>query len=146
MVHALRESCRVLGAEGILIDLRPVSALFPIDAVAGSSEFRIGEGNATATIEDDRAADRAILEQVDGSWLVPRQHTKFEIDYYWDTTSEMAEFLRTGRVPKTVTPDYAEIDAALRAAGNRADTPARLRSTRRMTLYSFAKGRRGAGL
>ena len=142
MVHALRDSWRVLGVEGILIDLRPLSTRFPIDAVTASHEFRLGEGDATARIDDDRAADLATLDLVRAGWLTPLRHMEFDIRYYWHTTDEMADFLRSGRVPKTVTPSYAEIDAALRAASDRAEGAARLRATRRMTLRSYAK--RGA--
>ena len=141
MVHALGESWRVLDVEGILIDLRPLSTRFPIDAVTESNEFRLGEGDATATIDDDRAADLATLDRVRAGWLMSLHRVEFDIHYYWQTTDEMADFLRSGRVPKAVTPTYAEIDAALRAASHRAAAPARLRATRRITLRSYAKGR-----
>ena len=144
MVHALRESWRVLNVEGILIDLRPLSTRFPIDAVTESNEFRLGEGDATATIDDSRAADLATLDQVRAGWLTPLQRVEFDIHYYWHTTDEMADLLRSGRVPKAVTPSYAAIDVALRATTERAGTPARLRATRRMTLGSYAKRRPAA--
>ena len=139
MVDALRDSWRVLEAEGTLVDLRPVSARCPIDSVTGSRALPLGECNATATIEDDRAADRALLEQVTGGWLTPHHSAAFDIHFYWDTTAEMADFLQGGRVPKTVTPSYAAINRLLRAAGDRNAAPARLRCTRHMTLCSYVK-------
>jgi hypothetical protein len=142
MVHALRDAVRVLVPDGILIDLRPLPTVFPIHAVGGSSQIAIGQGDATATAEDDRAADAAIATQVDAGWLVRQYQMEFEIQYYWDTTREMAEYLRTGRKPKPVTPSYQEIDAALLAAGARFGVPARLRNTRRMMLASYTEGRR----
>ena len=138
MVDALRESYRVLHVDGILIDLRPLSTRFPIEAVAGADAFSLGEGDGTATADDDRAADRAIHEQVRTGLLTPRRHFAFDIHFYWDTTAEMADFLRSGRVPKRVTPAYADIDAGLRAASDRAGVHTRLRATRRMIIGSYA--------
>jgi hypothetical protein len=142
MVHALRDALRVLAPKGTLIDLRPLPTMFPIHAIAGSAEIVVGRGDATATAEDDRAADEAVAAQVDGGWLVPQHQTEFEIHSYWDTVWEMADYLRTGRKPKPVTPPYDKIDVALRAASARVAAPARLRNTRRMTLASYAAGRR----
>jgi hypothetical protein len=142
MVHALRDACRVLVPDGTLIDLRPLATIFRIDAIVGATAFAVGEGDTTASAEDDRAADRAVADlEVDGS-LVPHRRTQFELHFYWDTTAAMAADLRAGRRPKPVTPTYEEIDAALRAAAVRTGYAARLRSTRRMMLASYTKSRR----
>ena len=140
MVHALRDAWRVLGPDGTLIDLRPLSGLFPIDAVAGLETVRVGKADSTDGLELDRAADEAIRAQVDDGALVPRRHTQFDIQFYWNTTDDMVEYMTTGRTAKHVTPSYAEIDAALQAMTARAGRAARLRATRRMMLASYAKG------
>lgn len=139
MVHALSDARRVLGPDGTLVDLRPLSASFPIDAIVGSDAIKVGEASAATGAEDDRAADRSVREQVAGGWLVSRHHAQFDIHFYWDTTAEMADYMRSGRTLKRVTPSYAEIDAALETASRRAGTPARLRCTRRMMLTSYER-------
>lgn len=140
MVHALRESWRVLRNTGTLIDLRPLSTVFPIEAVTGPTAAQIGEGSAAATAGDERAAERALAIQIRDGALVPRHEARFEVRLYWDTTAAMAEYMRTGRTAKQVKPAYDEIDAALRAAADRSGTPASLRATRPMTIGSYSKG------
>jgi len=137
MVHALREASQVLSPDGTLIDLRPRSTVFPIAAVGASGTTQIAEGDATATAADDVAANLAVSTAVDEGWLTPRHDSEFEIHSYWSSTTDMAEYLRTGRIPKRVTPSYAAIDAAFGTARSR-DNSMRLRSTRTLTLRSFA--------
>jgi hypothetical protein len=140
MVHALRDAWRVLITAGTLVDLRPFSRSFPIDAVVGSVAIRVGKADAATGVDDDRAADQSIRVGVAAQWLVPRHRGQFDIHFYWDTTDEMADYMRTGRTLKHVTPSYAEIDAALKTASRRGERPARLRCTRRMALGTYAKG------
>jgi hypothetical protein len=142
MVHALREASRVIDRDGTLVDLRPLAESFPIDAIVGSDAIRVGEADAPTGAEDDRAADRSVREQTDGGWLLLRHQAQFDIRFYWDTISAMAEYMRTGRTVKRVTPSYADISAALQAASRRTGLPARLRCTRRMVLASYEKGPR----
>jgi hypothetical protein len=142
MVHALREASRVIDRDGTLVDLRPLAESFPIDAIVGSDALRVGEADAATGAEDDRAADRSVREQSDGGWLLLRHQAQFDIHFYWDTIPAMAEYMRTGRTVKRVTPSYADISAALQAASRRTGLPARLRCTRRMVLASYEKGPR----
>jgi hypothetical protein len=139
MVHALSDARRVLVPDGTLVDLRPLSASFPIDAIVGSEAIRVGEAGAASGPDDDRAADRSIRTQVEGGWLVPRHHAHFDIHFYWDSTAAMADYMRTGRTLKRVAPSYSDIDASLQAASRCAGMPARLRCTRRMMLGSYSK-------
>jgi hypothetical protein len=142
MVHALRDAWRVLGPDGTLIDLRPLSGFFPIDVIAGFDATGVAEADSTEGTELDRAADRAIAAKAEEGWLVPRHHTEFDIHFYWNTTAEMADYMTTSRTMKRVTPSYPDIDAALQAASARAGAPGRLRCTRRMMLGSYGKGLR----
>jgi hypothetical protein len=141
MVHALRDAWRVLGLNGALVDLRPLSVSFPVDAIVGSDAIRVGEASAATGAEDDLAANRSIRAQVESGWLTPRHRAEFDIHFYWDTTAEMADYMRSGRTLKRVTPWYSEIDAALQALSGRARSSPRLRCTRRMMLGSYAKAR-----
>ena len=141
MVHALNDACRVVRADGTLLDLRPRSASFPIDAVTESESIRVGEADAATGADDDRAADESVRAATARGWLVPQHRSQFDLHFYWETTPEMAEYMRTGRTLKHVTPSYAAIDAALHAASSRGGRPARLRCTRQMTLGSYRKGR-----
>jgi SAM-dependent methyltransferase len=94
MVHALNEIHRVLKQEGTLIDLRPVEDHWVVE-VATSSEVRVA-GYLTDMpigIADDAAAFRAMLE-VESQGLFKREKEEyFPFFYYWDTPSEMKEFM-----------------------------------------------------
>ena len=140
MVHALREAWRVLGSNGTLIDMRPLSTMFPIDAIGAHGELRVGYGDAAATIDDERAAEAGVACAVQEGWLVPREEKRFDLFFYWNTTADMAEYMRSGRTVKRVTPSYEQIDATLKRLARGHDEGPRLRATRPMVLGSYYKG------
>lgn len=96
MVHALDEIRRTLKPNGLLIDLRPVEANWPVE-VATSDGYQMS-GRLTdlpVAMEDDEAAFRAMRETASKGWFLKKEENEFTFFYYWDRPSEMKEFIDT---------------------------------------------------
>jgi hypothetical protein len=94
MVHALDEIRRTLKPNGILIDLRPVQDHWTIE-VASQKEIQVA-GRLTDVPdgqEDDAAAFRAMRAVESKGWFTKAREEEFAFFYYWDTPSEMKEFV-----------------------------------------------------
>jgi len=94
MVHALDEIHRTLKPGGILIDLRPVEANWQVEV--SSSEGSQAAGRLTDVPEalaDDEAAFNAMREAQSNGWYSKEEEVEFAFFYYWDTPSEMKEFM-----------------------------------------------------
>jgi len=101
MVHALDEIRRTLKPNGILIDLRPVEANWPVEVSTSSTQGTSSEeyqesGRLTdvpAALIDDEAAFNAMREVESNGWFSKKEEQDFAFFYYWDTPSEMKEFM-----------------------------------------------------
>ena len=94
MVHALDEIRRTLKPNGILIDLRPVEENWPVE-VNASTGYQIA-GRLTdlpVAAADDEAAFAAMREAESRRWYIKEKEEQFAFFYYWDTPSEMKEFM-----------------------------------------------------
>jgi SAM-dependent methyltransferase len=96
MVHALDEIRRVLKPNGILIDLRPVEDHWSVE-VASIQEIKVAGLLTDMPIgkADDEAAFRAMREVESRGWFAREHDEEFAFFYYWDTPSEMKEFMET---------------------------------------------------
>ena len=94
MVHALGEIRRVLKRDGTLLDLRPVEDQWAVE-VASSTEFKVAGYlvDMPVGIEDDAAAFRAMSEAESRGWYVKEREEEFAFFYYWNTPSEMKDFM-----------------------------------------------------
>ena len=94
MVHALGEIRRTLKTNGILIDLRPVEDNWTVEIPSSSglqiagrlTDMPLGEA-------DDKAAFAAMRDVESRGWFVSEQSEEFAFFYYWDTPSEMKEWI-----------------------------------------------------
>lgn len=96
MVHALDEIGRTLKPGGILIDLRPISSNWSME-VASSTGYQLA-GSLDAVPEglaDDEAAFKAMREVESRGWYIKEKEEEFAFFYYWDTPSEMKDFIDT---------------------------------------------------
>lgn len=96
MVHALDEIRRTLTPGGILIDLRPIENNWSVE-VASSAGWQAA-GSLTDLprgVADDAAAFKAMREVESKGWFVKKMEEDFSFFYYWDTPSEMKEFMET---------------------------------------------------
>jgi len=96
MVHALDEIRRILVPGGILIDLRPLEARWPIEIASASGTVEAGRlTDLPEAIADDEAAAEAMREAEARGWFVKAGQQEFPFFYTWDTPSEMKEFMET---------------------------------------------------
>ncbi|HLA86524.1 MAG TPA: hypothetical protein VJL10_00740 [Anaerolineales bacterium] len=94
MVHALDEIRRTLKPNGLLIDLRPVEDHWSVEA-ASQQEVQVAGQLTDMPIgkADDEAAFKAMREVESRRWFIKEKEEEFAFFYYWDTPSEMKEFM-----------------------------------------------------
>ncbi len=94
MVHALREIHRTLKPNGTLIDLRPVEDNWTVEIPSSSGLQIAGRlSDMPIGIADDTAAFAAMKEVEARGWFVREREEEFAFFYYWDTPSEMKEWI-----------------------------------------------------
>lgn len=94
MVHALKEIHRVLEPGGILIDLRPVEENWHIEVYSSGGVQIAGRlSDMPIGVADDKAAFKAMNEAESLGWFSKQKDGNFGFFYYWDTPSEMKEYI-----------------------------------------------------
>jgi hypothetical protein len=92
MVHALRESHRVLRTGGALIDLRPAAQHRRVGLGRGRAWRQIGV--TRESFEKDRAADRAVAEVLRANLYRRGARTEFLVDREMDTMNDFIAWLK----------------------------------------------------
>ena len=111
MVHALREIWRVLAPEGTLIDLRPLSARWPVEVVVGQQAAVAGLVDDSPGTPLDKAANQS-LEQAAREGLFTREREgSFKYLWYWDTPDEMKAYLEENWAPDAILPEEVLAEA-----------------------------------
>ena len=96
MVHALSEIHRVLKPQGTLLDLRPLEDSWSVEVVSAAGWQVAGRlSDMPVGIADDAAANQAMREAQVRGWFIQKELKEFPFFYYWDTPSEMREFMET---------------------------------------------------
>ena len=94
MVHALSEIRRTLTPEGILIDLRPVEDNWTVEVHSASALKVAGRlTDVPIGLADDAAAFAAMKDVESRGWFVREREEEFAFFYYWNTPSEMKEWI-----------------------------------------------------
>jgi len=138
MVHALEEIHRVLKPGGLLIDLRPLEARWPVEIASGSGFVEAARLTDLPTgISDDEAASRAMAEAKSRGWFNREIEDEFPFFYYWDTPSEMDQFIRTEweEFEKLEQDGYK----AVKSAWARANADARVRIRVKIHITKWGK-------
>lgn len=94
MVDALQEVRRVLTADGVMVDLRPLAAGWPVEVVSRRERKRAGEvEDLEAALQDDAAANEAMSAVEASGWFRREREETFPFNYYWDSPEQMRTFL-----------------------------------------------------
>lgn len=94
MVHALNEIRRTLKPNGILLDLRPVEDSWSVEITSSTGWQAAGRlTDQPVGLADDEAAFKAMREVESHGWYLKEKEEEFAFFYYWDTPSEMKEFM-----------------------------------------------------
>jgi len=93
MVHALKESWRVLVPGGILLDLRPLSGNWPVAVAAGGRVTFVGLLDQPAADPDDLAANASLAQIEREGWFAREREGVFDFAWYWDTPDEMKAYI-----------------------------------------------------
>lgn len=96
MVHALSEIHRTLKPNGILLDLRPLEDSWSVEIISSAGWQVSGRlSDMPIGVADDAAANQAMREVRSRGWFIPKKIEEFPFFYYWDTPSEMKEFMES---------------------------------------------------
>ena len=94
MVHALNEIHRVIKPNGTLLDLRPVEDNWSVEVVDSAGWQASGRlTDMSVGKADDEAAFKAMREVESRGWYSKEKEERFAFFYYWDTPTEMKEFI-----------------------------------------------------
>ena len=138
MVHALKEIRRVLVPGGILIDLRPLLDGWPLEVASIGGDLEAGRStDLPEPLEDDKAANAAMLEASRQGWFRREGGEVFPFYYYWDTPQEMQEYI-DGTWDDVITVGNDVWDR-LRSKWATANADARVRIRMKMSIASWRK-------
>lgn len=101
MVDALREACRVLKGDGLLIDLRPAPVHRHVGIVENGSYVKVGV--MREFLIDDRSANRAVAQMIRSRRLRLKMRIGFEctrtMDHLSDFKARLDELVQLGKGP-----------------------------------------------
>ena len=140
MVHALGEIHRTLKPNGTLIDLRPVEDNWTVEIPSSSGLQIAGRMNDMPVgIADDEAAFAAMRDVESRGWFVREQEEEFAFFYYWDTPSEMKEWIEAEWDEFTKLDDDVYRKAQSLWASANADARVRVRVKMLITRWKVKK-------
>ena len=104
MVHALAESWRVLAADGVLIDIRPVLGNMRLEVLSEEEDRLAGLVDDSSLVQDHKAVKRTIDQGVRDGRFLKEEEQFFDYAYYWDTLVDFEAYVQENwesrRVPK----------------------------------------------
>ena len=94
MVHALSEIHRTLKPDGALLDIRPLEDSWSVEVVSSAGWQASGRlSDMPIGVADDAAANESMRDVQARGWFIQKELEEFPFFYYWDTPSEMKEFM-----------------------------------------------------
>ncbi|OGN92812.1 MAG: hypothetical protein A2Y88_11170 [Chloroflexi bacterium RBG_13_48_10] len=93
MVHALKETHRIVASQGIIIDVRPLSVDVPLEIIFQGGRESAGMIDMSPDRDLDIAADRAIESVLSEHLYCELSVDYFDFAYYWKTIKGMKDDL-----------------------------------------------------
>lgn len=95
-LDALSEIHRLLKPNGIFIDLRALESNWQVEIQDAQQYQLAGRLNESpGGLEHDEGAFKAMREVESKGWYIKEKESEFDFFYYWDTPSEMKEFMES---------------------------------------------------
>ena len=135
MVNALKEMWRVLRADGVLLDIRPIAARWPLEVLVNDVWESAGRFDDSPSLPDDEASDRALVTAARDGWFVREHDAIFQLFCYWDSLDDMQAYIAERWAPSVVLPD-AVLDTAKRLSTEKG---ARVRGLLTMSISRWKK-------
>lgn len=139
MVDALLEALRVLVAEGILIDVRPITAPAIIESVSAGRVTAAVEIDAFGAAEDEAAAEVAVRHILSRAWVAFEQSRQFDFEVYYDSAADLKAFVETSKRMRGVSIPYQELEERRSELGAATGQPSRLRCHRPWMVSVYRK-------
>ena len=136
-MHALGSIWEALEPEGMLVDVRPVAARWPLEVVTPGRVKRAGRVDDSPSLADDRAADRALREMERRGLFRCIDQVTFPFAYLWDSVEEMIDYIAANWEGSIVLPE--RLLARARNLEREARGERRVRITLRMIMRTFAR-------
>lgn len=137
MVHALEEVRRVLVPSGWMLDLRPVSAQWPLHIISAEGVWAAGIVDGSPFMTDEAAANSAIATAQERKLFHQERRGLFEIAYYWPNLEEMEAYAADAWTNSAVLPE-ATLSAA-RSLVRSATGPTEVRVRRTMEIARYRR-------
>lgn len=139
-IDALSEIQRILKPNGALIDLRALESNWQVEVQHAQQYQLAGRLNETPEgLAHEEGANQALREVEAKGWYIKEKEAVFDLFYYWDTPSEMKEFIENEwRDFKSVSEDvYRKTNSLWVLAG----AEARVRVRARMLITKWVSGK-----
>ena len=130
MVDALLEARRVLVAEGIVIDVRPITAPALIESVSAGRVTAAAEIDAYGAKEDEEAADAAVRHALSHDWFAFELSRPFDFEVSYDSAEDLKTFVEASKRMRESRIPYLELEERRRELGAATGQPSRLRCHR----------------
>ena len=92
MVHALRETHRVLRPGGSLIDMRPSRDNRTVEVQLSRARLHIGEIDSARSLDDLVAADAALRDAISAGFFRAEHETQFVYHTALDSAADLREY------------------------------------------------------
>jgi len=139
MVDALLEARRVLVAEGIVIDVRPITAPALIESVSAAQVTAAVDIDAYGATEDEAAADAAVRHALSHAWFAFELSRTFDFEVYYDSAEDLKTFVETSKRMRESRIPYQELEEQRSELGAATGQPSRLRCHRPWIVSVYRK-------
>ena len=117
-------------SEGIVIDVRPITAPALIESVSATQVTGAVEIDAYGAAEDEAAADVAVRHILSRAWFAFERSRQFDFEVYYDSVADLKAFVETSKRMRGASIPYQELEERRSELGAATGQPSRLRCHR----------------